>query len=77
MGVYGGTAYAANGPCRGDFDDDYDVDGTDLAYFANVFGSGPNYDPDADFDGNGTVDEKDLAVFILYFSRTNCPCCPR
>lgn len=73
MGVYGGSAYAATGPCRGDFDNDYDVDGTDLAYFANAFGSSA---PDADFDGNGAVDEKDLAVFVLYFPRTDCPCCP-
>lgn len=62
--------------CEGDFEPDADVDGIDLAVFADAFGSvsgGPNYNPDADFDGDGYVDESDLAVFAADFGRTDCP----
>ena len=51
-------------PCEGDFDSDGDVDGLDLAAFADAFGSflgDTNYNADADFDGNDAVDEGDLA----------------
>ena len=57
----------------GDFDNDGDADGLDLAAFASAFGSTSgdlNYNPGADFDNNGCVDESDLAVFATDFSRT-------
>ena len=66
----------AAGLCEGDFDDDGDVDGSDLAVFAAAFGTSsgePEYNPDADFDGSGTIDETDLAVFAGDFGRTDCP----
>ena len=47
-------------PCEGDFDDDGDVDGLDLAVFA------------ADFNSNGDVGSSDLAVFAADFGRTDC-----
>ena len=65
--------------CKGDFDKDGDVDGSDLAVFAVAFGSssdGPDYNPVADFDGDGFVDESDLAAFAAAFGRTDCPICP-
>ena len=48
--------------CESDFDNDGDVDGSDLAVFA------------ADFDGD--IDGSDLAVFAADFGRTDCtgPC---
>jgi hypothetical protein len=75
-------------PCPGDLDHDGDVDGSDLADFADgsdlvifpdAFGSssgGPDYNPVADFDGDGFVDESDLATFAAEFGRTDCPICP-
>jgi len=65
--------------CKGDFDSDGDVDGSDLVIFADAFGSssgGPDYNPVTDFDGDGYVDESDLAVFAAEFGRTDCPICP-
>jgi uncharacterized protein (DUF2141 family) len=61
--------------CKGDFDGDGDVDGSDLAVFADAFGfssSEPNYKPAADFDDDGFVNEDDLASFAKEFGRTNC-----
>ena len=59
--------------CEGNFDDDGDVDGTDLAVFAADFG-GTDFgagDPcEGDFNGDGS---DDLAVFAADFGRTDCP----
>lgn len=60
---------------KGDLNGDGDVDGSDLALFADAFGSvsgDDNYNPGADFDNNNVVDESDLAVFAADFGRTDC-----
>ena len=62
--------------CEGDFDNDGDVDGSDLALFAADFGrtdcaSGPPCE--GDFDGDEDVDGSDLALFAADFGRTDCP----
>ena len=68
---------SVNEPCEGDFDDDSDVDGSDLAVFAADFGrTDCGSDCDGDFDENGDVDECDLAAFAAAFGRTACPICP-
>ena len=63
-------------PCEGDFDDDGDVDGSDLAVFAADFGR-TNCDSgsecEGDFDHDNDVDGGDLAVFAADFGRTDCP----
>ena len=62
--------------CEGDFDNDGDVDGSDLAVFAADFGRTDcvNEPPcEGDFDGDGDVDGSDLAVFASDFGRTDCP----
>ena len=62
--------------CEGDFDNDGDVDGSDLAVFAADFGRTDcvNEPPcEGDFDGDGDVDGSDLAVFAADFGRTDCP----
>ena len=64
---------------EGDFDEDQDVDGSDLAVFASDFGRtdcNQSEACDADFDGDGYVDESDLAAFAAEFGRTDCPICP-
>ncbi|HHP7235166.1 MAG TPA: fibronectin type III domain-containing protein [Desulfobacterales bacterium] len=63
--------------CKGDFDSDGDVDGSDLAVFSSEFGH-INCDLDgescqADFDNDGDVDGTDLAKFSENFGRTDCP----
>jgi len=61
---------------KGDLNGDGDVDGSDLALFADAFGSvsgDDNYNPGADFDNNNVVDESDLAAFAAEFGRTDCP----
>ena len=72
---YGNTSYTID-RCKGDFDLDRDVDGSDLAVFAADFGrtdcSAEN-PCSGDFDNNSNVDETDLAVFSAYFGRTDCP----
>jgi hypothetical protein len=74
MGAYGDTTGATTTTvCRGDSDSDSDVDGSDLAVFAEAFGSS---DEVADFDGDGFVDESDLAAFAAEFGRADCPICP-
>jgi hypothetical protein len=61
-------------PCPGDFDDDGDVDGSDLAVFAEDFGrTDCSGDCEGGFDGDGDVDGSDLAVFAEDFGRTDCP----
>jgi len=60
--------------CEGDFDDDVDVDGSDLAVFAADFGrTDCAGECEGDFDNDGDVDGSDLAVFAADFGRTNCP----
>jgi hypothetical protein len=62
--------------CKGDFDSDGDVDGSDLAVFASDFGRTDcvNEPPcEGDFDGDGDVDGSDLAIFAADFGRTDCP----
>jgi len=66
-------------PCEGNFDEDSDVDGSDLAVFAADFGrtdcdSGP--DCEGNFDNDNDVDGSDLAVFAADFGRTDCPVYP-
>ena len=62
--------------CEGDFDDDGDVDGSDLAIFAADFGRtncGSAPPCEGDFDGDNDVDGSDLAVFAADFGKTDCP----
>ena len=60
--------------CEGDFDDDVDVDGSDLAVFAADFGrTDCAGDCEGDFDNDGDVDGSDLAVFAADFGKTDCP----
>jgi hypothetical protein len=61
--------------CEGDFEPDGDVDGSDLAVFAEDFGrtscdTGPVCE--GDFDNDNDVDGSDLAVFAEDFGRTDC-----
>jgi len=62
--------------CEGDFDNDSDVDGSDLAVFAADFGR-TNCDQgepcEGNFDSDNDVDGSDLAVFAADFGRTDCP----
>jgi predicted outer membrane repeat protein len=69
-------AYEYGDICEGDFDEDSDVDGSDLAVFAADFGRTdcgvPTTCP-GDFDNDGDVDGSDLAIFAADFGRTDCP----
>ena len=63
--------------CKGDFNRDGDVDGSDLAIFAADFGRTDCYntgDCEGNVDYDGDVDGSDLAVFAADFGRTDCPC---
>jgi lysophospholipase L1-like esterase len=69
--------------CRGDFDSDRDVDGSDVAVFAQDFGrmdcsAGPPCEGDIHPVGapDGDVDQDDLMVFSLDFGRSDCPALP-
>ena len=63
----------AVGFCEGDFENDGDVDGSDLAVFAADFGrTDCSDDCKGDFDFDGDVDGSDLAVFAVDFGRTDC-----
>jgi hypothetical protein len=57
------------GECRCDFDQDGDVDGSDLALFADRYAIG---DLQVDLDSSGCVDDKDLAIMAADFGRTHC-----
>ncbi len=62
--------------CHSDFNNDGDVDGSDLAVFATDFGQTDYVTPppyEGDFGGNGDVNGSDLAVFAMDFGRTDCP----
>ena len=67
-------------PCLGDMNNDFVVDGADLAIILNDFGNGaianggngnPIGDPVADVNGDGVVDGADLAVVLGTFGA--CP----
>jgi len=63
--------------CKGDFDRDGDVDGSDLAKFSADFGRTDCFisgDCEGDFDYDGDVDGSDLAKFSANFGRTDCAC---
>ena len=63
--------------CEGDFDEDGDVDGSDLAIFAADFGrTDCSTACEGDFDTDNDVDGSDLAVFAADFGRTDCPIRP-
>lgn len=51
----------------GDFDGDKDIDGYDLAVFADAYAV---EDSQADLNGDGYVDSEDLALFAASFGRT-------
>ena len=58
----------------GDFNNDGDVDRSDLAVFAAVFGAltgSANYNSADDFDNDGDVDGSDLTVFASNFGRVS------
>ena len=62
--------------CKSDFDQDEDVDGSDLAIFATDFGRtdcDQGQECKGNFDQDGDVDDSDLAVFAADFGRTDCP----
>jgi hypothetical protein len=59
--------------CSGDFNNDGDVDGSDLATFAEDFGrTDCAGDCKGDFDTDGDCDGTDLSVFAKDFGRTDC-----
>lgn len=55
--------------CEGNFDTDTDVDGMDLQTFAGGFPS----DLSLDLNGDGVVNEADLARLAAHFGRNECP----
>ena len=62
--------------CPDDFDNDGDVDGSDLAMFAADFertDCGIEEFCEGDFDRDNYVNGSDLAVFAADFGRTDCP----
>ncbi|MFH1147389.1 MAG: DUF6345 domain-containing protein [Pseudomonadota bacterium] len=58
-------------PCEGDYDQDCDVDGSDLAKFIRAYSAGA---PAADLNGDGKVNLEDVKTFAADFGRTDCPC---
>ena len=69
-------ALGALGPCFGDLDYDGDMDGLDLQAFIMTFGTSsgdPDFNPDADYEGNGIIDEDDLEEFAKVFGTESCP----
>jgi hypothetical protein len=70
---YTTVASAPPNDCPGDFENDGDVDGSDLAVFAADFGrTDCSGDCEGDFDIDGDVDGSDLAVLAADFGRTDC-----
>jgi len=56
------------------FYDDNDFDGADLAALATAYGyakGNPNYNPYADLNFDGRVDDSDLSLFSAQFGKTN------
>ncbi len=73
-GFFDMGAYEYFGSCKADLnkDDNYTVD--DLVIFAQQFGSmACDGSCSADLDGDGDVDGYDLAEFIEYVARVQCP----
>lgn len=59
--------------CDGDFDNDGDVDGSDLVVFAKDFAKTTcNVDCKGDLDSDGDCDSSDLEIFESNFSRKGC-----
>lgn len=76
MGAHGGPGACQWAYCKGDFDKDCDIDGSDLAVFAADFGrTDCTGDCEGDFDSDNDVDGSDLAVFAANFGKTDC--CPK
>ena len=68
---FGGLISQAALSFPGDFDNDGDVDGTDLAVFAADYGRRDcSGDCPGDFDNDGDVDHFDLDVFEADFGET-------
>lgn len=64
--------------CNGDFDNDGDVDGTDLAVFAADVGRtdcGQGEPCEGDFNGVGNIDDSDFALFSANFGQSGCTSC--
>jgi hypothetical protein len=81
MGAYGGSGEAVSSfVCRADLEgDDLDVDGADLIVFMAAFDTSlgeSDYNPDADLNNDGSVNEIDLIIFAEEFGRRDCPFCP-
>jgi beta propeller repeat protein len=60
--------------CKGDFDNDGDVDGSDLSVFSADYGRtdcSPGNPCKGDFDNDGDVDGSDLSVFAADYGRTD------
>ena len=60
----------------GDFDWDWDIDGSDLPGFGSGFGSqlgDPAYSASYDFDADGSVDENDLEILASGFGQVEVP----
>ena len=55
--------------CEGDFNGDGDIDGADLAAFANAYAVG---DPAADMDNDGFVNAEDVEAFAENFGGIDC-----
>lgn len=57
-------------PSPADIDSSQRVDGLDLIALSSAMGSqegDDNWNPDADMDGNGVIDEADKAIFDQYY----------
>lgn len=63
--------------CKGDFEPDGDVDGSDLAVFAADFGrtdcGAGSPSCEGDFEPDGDADGIDLVLFAADFGRQDCP----
>jgi parallel beta-helix repeat protein len=73
----GADEYGPSTPaCECDFDDDGDVDDSDLVVFATDFGRTDcaTGDPcEGDFNDDNDLDGSELAIFVEDFERTDCP----
>ena len=61
--------------CKADFDQDGDVDGTDLTIFVSSFPSvkgDPNYNKQCDYNEDDTIDNLDLFTFVSEYGKTDC-----
>ena len=78
-GLVPDTCYAAS-PCEGNFDDDSDVDGSDVAVFSSELGRTDCAwgDPcEGAFENNDEMSGSDLAILAADFGRIDCPqACP-